>query len=132
MVALPGDRAIAAYRDVGDKMNVAYTDGYDRYVTMIDSSGKATGKPYSCYSDIWVTGLIYYQPWVYIIQKDGTITKIRENLHPDTASVVRVPVMSYGDIYPGDVIQEDVILLTDRNVRTVFTYNMKTKKKKSR
>ena len=119
MVVLQGNRAIAAYH------RVAYS-----YVTMIDSSGKATGKPYTWRSDRQVTGLIYYQPWVYIIQIHDTITKIREDLHPGTASVVRE--QSDGFLYPGDVIQEDVILLTNQNKRTVFTYNMNTKKEETK
>ena len=112
-MALTGDRAIAAYRD-----------GDNRNVTMIDSSGKATGKPYMCWRTSEITGLIYYQPWVYIIQWNGTITKLREDLHPDHASVVKVK--SYGHIHPGDVLQEDLILLTNQFEGTVFTYNMKT------
>ena len=115
MVALPGDRAIAAYWDV-DKANV----------TMIDSFGMATGKPYTLRTYSQVTGLIHYHPWVYIIEKDGFITKISEDLNSDTASVVREK--SDGYIHPGDVIQEDVILLINRREGTVFTYNMKTKK----
>ena len=149
VVALSGDRAIAAYRDVGDKMNVVYRDGYDRNVTLIDSSGKATGKSYKCRSNNRITGLIYYQPWIYITEEDGTITKIREDLDPNTASVANVKsdqfitktrkdrdpdmpsivkVVSGGFIYPGDVIQEDLILLSYITRGTVFTYDMKTKK----
>ena len=113
VVAVSENRAIATYRD-----------GDNRNVTMIDSSGEATGKPYIYRSNSKVTGLIYYQDWVCIIHRDGTITKIREDLHPDTASVVREK--SYGSIYPGDMIQEDLILLTESDKGTVFTYNMKT------
>ena len=107
----------------------AYRGGENSYVTMIDSTGKAAGKPYTWISDSRVTGMIYYQSWVYIIQSDGTVTKIKEDLDPDTASVVKVK--SDGYIHHGDVIQKDVILLTNRSKRTVFTVNMSTGEEKT-
>ena len=138
-MALPGGGwAIAA-----DRSRHRY-DNDNRYVTMINSSGMVIGESYTWMSDKPVTGLIYYQPWVYIIERDDTITKIREDLDPDTASVVKVKSdeaitkirkdLHHTDsiIHPGDIIQKDVLLLTNRTKGTVFTYNMNTMKEKTK
>ena len=85
---------------------------------MFDERGERVfHKEFSFESRSTVTGLLYYDPWIYIVHQDGTITKIREDLERRTASTFDIQT---DGVYPGYVIKEDILLLADSNQGTVF------------
>ena len=57
-----------------------------------------------------ITGILYFDPSIYMIQHDGTITKIREDLNRSTASIADIQSDS---IYPGYVVKDDTLMLAN-------------------
>ena len=131
IVALPGRGGLISYK------------GYPyRHIVMVNQEGKITGEPYTYQNQSPVTGLLYMDNWVYIIQIDGTISKISQELCTKAAPTGKLQAASLKDvddlymtstckvgeesIYPGVVIHDGLLLLTNYDKGTVFTFNMVT------
>ena len=77
---------------------------------MFNKSGEHTkNKEFSFESRSTITGILYFDPWIYMIQHDGTITKIREDL----SRSISLAGIQAGGIYPGYVVKEDILMLAN-------------------
>ena len=91
-------------------------------VLRFDKGGKTIPSLYKCDRDI--TGILHSQDFVYVIGREGTITK--HSLCELTQVVQMYKFDTVGALYRGDLLDEQTLLLLDHEYRKVFTYNMTT------
>ena len=123
VVALSGGEAFVAFREKSNN---------EIKLTKLGKDGRKTGRIYKCETKrkSYVTGLLYSDPYVFIIQEDGNVTKINGNTLTRCEYTKKVPARG---LYPGELIkinqESDELLLTDYGKGEVFIYNTKTEYK---
>ena len=113
MLALPDGGILVAYFSRNGKIKIS----------LIDELGNET-RSMEC--SFYVSGLMYSKPWIYIVQKDGLLRKIMEDMSLNRESTVKLTGMDLG---AGELLKEDVLLIPDYKGGQVFEYDMKNNKR---
>ena len=102
------------------------TSDWKLQVLRIDQEGQTVPPVYVCkhYSDI--TGILHSRGVVYILHWEGMITKCLLDDLSRSVDTYRLDVWS---LHNGDMVDENTIILTDRDREEVFIYHMKDKHK---
>ena len=116
-VSIPEVHRVTALSEGGC---LVYTENSE--VAKIDHTGNTQ---LSFHTDSFVTGIIEAHGTVYILQENGEITKILSDLETDFRSY-KVEV---GELWPGDVAGEDLLVLVDSARGELFTYDLKSRQK---
>ena len=93
-------------------------------VLRMDQKGQVIPPVHVCKHDSIITGILHSQGVVYIIQGAGIITKC---LLDDLSTSVETYILDVGDLYNGEMVDENTIILTDRKRGEVFIYHIKGK-----
>ena len=91
-----------------------------------DQEGQVIPPVHVCKPDSVIRGILHSQGVVYILQKEGIITKC---LLDDLSRSVDTYRLDVGSLSNGDMVDENTIILTDLSRREVFIYHIKNKHK---
>ena len=90
-------------------------------VLRLDRYGKTIRPWYEC-KDV-ITGILHSSGMVFVIGRDGTISK---HSLSDLSKVIQTYKLNAASLYPGDIIDEQRLILVDDKRAEVFTYSMTT------
>ena len=112
--------------DDGTCLVYNYTSDWKHQVLRIYQDGQTVPPVHVCKDNSDITGILHSQGVVYILQKAGIITKC---LLDDLSRSVETYILDVWDLYNGDMVDENKIILTDRTRGEVFIYHIKDKHK---
>ena len=96
------------------------TTGSQCQVVRVDREGRTVPPIYTCKQNSYIWGIINYNDVVFILQKNGCITKYNINDVSNTVVTYKVDV---GRLWSGTLIEYNQLLLPDFNNNEVFVYN---------
>ena len=94
--------------------------GSQPQVVRVDREGQTVHPVYTCTQNSDIRGIINYNDTVFILQKDGYITKYNIKDVSNTVVTYKVDV---GNLYSGTLIEYNQLLLPDWGNNEVFVYN---------
>ena len=94
--------------------------GSQRQVVRVDREGRTIPSIYTCEQDSDIEGIINYNDVVFVLQKNGSITKYNIQDVSNTVVACKVDV---GGLASGTLIEYNQLLLPDYVSNEVFVYN---------
>ena len=92
------------------------------HVVRLDQSGATIATLYT--SMVQITGLILIEDEIIVLQKDGTLTRLK--LVHSAAIIYK---MDSSNLQGGTLLDQETILLADVNVPAIFTYSLSNQNK---
>ena len=112
--------------DDGTCLVAHMTSDYQFQVLRIDHEGQTVPPVHVCKHYSVITGILHSQGVIYIIQRDRIITKCLLDDLSRSVDTYNLDV-SQQELNNGDIMDENTIILTDRDREEVFIYHIKDK-----